>query len=230
MELAAQAVYRGADGGGVVGKVVVHGDVAAGARYGAAHFHAAARIGKRAQRPGCRCGIYPHMGGCGNGRQRVELVVRASKRPLHAPYLPALVQHGKVVRFAFGGVVAYGAAKGLHGAVGAGVQHAGDAFFQPVGDHAAAGGHGAQQVVKLALNRSQIGEDVCVVKLQIVQHGRARAVVHEFAALVEKGGVVLISLDHEIAARMTDRLPPQAGRYAKVQRHATNQKARRQAG
>ena len=40
--------------------------------------------------------------------------------------------------------------------------------------------------LKLALDRCKIIKDVGVIKLQIVQHGGARAVMHKFAALVEK--------------------------------------------
>ena len=40
-------------------------------------------------------------------------------------------------------------------------------------------------------------EDVGVVELEVVEHRRARAVVHELAALVEEGGVVFVRLDDE---------------------------------
>ena len=103
-------------------------------------------------------------------------------------------------------------------------QHAGQAFFQAVDHHPARAGHGAYQVVKLALNGGQVVKNVGVVEFQVVQDGGARAVVHKLAALVEKGGVVFVRFDDEI---LTSAQP---GRQAKVERHATDQKARLQPG
>ena len=47
------------------------------------------------------------------------------------------------------------------------------------------------------LDGGQVGEDVGVVELQVVQDRGARPVVHELAALVEEGGVVLVGFDDE---------------------------------
>ncbi len=77
------------------------------------------------------------------------------------------------------------------------MQHTLQAVLQPVDHHAAAAGHGAHQVVELPLDGVEVVEDVGVVELEVVQHRRARAVVHELAALVEEGGVVLVCFDHE---------------------------------
>jgi hypothetical protein len=54
--------------------------------------------------------------------------------------------------------------------------------------------------VELALDRRHVREDVGVVVFKVVEDGHQRPVVHELAALVEEGGVVLIGLDHELAA------------------------------
>ena len=59
------------------------------------------------------------------------------------------------------------------------------------------GGDSTHQMVKLGLDSVQIGEDVGVIVFQIVQNGRARAVVHKFGAFVEKGGVVFVGLNHK---------------------------------
>ena len=69
-----------------------------------------------------------------------------------------------------------------------------------------------------------------MIVLEVVEYGGARTVVHELAALVEEGGVVLVSLDHEVAARMAGCHLAQARRNAEVQRHAANQEAGLQAG
>jgi hypothetical protein len=63
-----------------------------------------------------------------------------------------------------------------------------------------AAGHGAHQMVELALDHGQIIEDVGVIELQVVDDQGPRAVVDELAALVEKGRVVLVRLDDEIGA------------------------------
>lgn len=57
--------------------------------------------------------------------------------------------------------------------------------------------YGAHEVVELGLYRAQVGEDVGVVEFQIVQHGGTRAIMHEFGAFVEKGGVVFVGFDDE---------------------------------
>ena len=84
-------------------------------------------------------------------------------------------------------------------------------------------------MVELPLDRRQIVKDVGVIELQVVQHGRARAVVHELAALVEKRRVVLVGLNHEQWPLLSCRQRPQARRDAEVHGHAADQKAGRQA-
>ncbi|CFN25634.1 Uncharacterised protein [Bordetella pertussis] len=79
----------------------------------------------------------------------------------------------------------------------------------------AVGRHRAHQVMELGLDGGQIGEDVGVIVFQVVQDGGARPVVHELRALVEKGRVVLVGLDHEGAgARRVARRHLQVGRDA----------------
>src|SRR5690606_7365732 len=85
----------------------------------------------------------------------------------------------------------------------------------------AAGRNGAHQVVELTLDGGQVLEDVRVVELQIVQDGRARAVVDELGTLVEEGAVVLVRLDDE------ERRIAQPGGNAEVLRNAANQETRR---
>src|SRR5215472_2561 len=45
------------------------------------------------------------------------------------------------------------------------------------------------------LNRFQVSENVRVIELQVVNDGNLGQVMNEFAALVEKSGVVLVSFD-----------------------------------
>jgi hypothetical protein len=92
-------------------------------------------------------------------------------------------------------------------------------LFARVGDDAAARRNGAHQVVELGLDRRQVGKDVGVVELEVVEDRGARAVMHELRALVAEGGVVLVGLDHE-----EGRLG-QPRRHAEVLRHAADQEA-----
>ncbi len=57
--------------------------------------------------------------------------------------------------------------------------------------------HGTHQMVELAFDGGQVGKDIGVVEFEVVHHGDRRAVVHELGALVEKGRIVLVRLDHE---------------------------------
>ena len=93
-----------------------------------------------------------------------------------------------------------------------------------VGDDATARGDRAHQVVELGLDRAEVGKDVGVVELEIVEDRRARPVMHELRALVAEGGVVLVGLDHE-----EGRLG-QTRRHAEVLRHAADQEGGRQPG
>ena len=82
-------------------------------------------------------------------------------------------------------------------------------------------------MVELGLDGADVGEDVGVVVLQVVQHRGLGVVVDEFRTLVEEGGVVFVGLDHEEVGR---RFALQARGHAEVQRHAADQEAGRITG
>jgi hypothetical protein len=139
----------------------------------------------------------------------------------------AAAQHVEGMRLAAGAQHArllLAATEVLHLAPAAARQHAGQSLLAGIDDQPAAGRHRAHQVVELGLDGRQVREDVGVVELEVVQDRGARPVVHELAALVEEGGVVLVGLDDEGLAR------PEPGRHAEVHRHAADQEARLQAG
>ena len=76
-------------------------------------------------------------------------------------------------------------------------------------------------MVKLALDRCKIIEDVGMIELQIVKDRRSRAVMDELGAFIEEGSVVFVGLDDEqFAAGM-------AGRHRKIERHAADEEAGR---
>ena len=87
--------------------------------------------------------------------------------------------------------------------------------------HQPAARHDAQQVIELPLDGLEIGVDVGVVELEIVEDQRARPVVDEFGALVEECRVVFIGFDHE-EWRVTE---PRAD--VEIARHAADQETRR---
>ena len=111
-------------------------------------------------------------------------------------------------------------AEALQLAPTAALQHALQRFLARVDDDAAVRRHRAHEVMELRLDGGQVGEDVRVVELEVVQHGGARAVVHELAALVEEGGVVLVGFHDEVGAGA------QARGHAEILRHAADQEAR----
>src|ERR1700722_2387269 len=78
-------------------------------------------------------------------------------------------------------------------------------------------GHGAQQLVELAADRSHVRIDIRVIVFQIIEDRGARTVMHEFGALVEKRRVVLVRFDDE------ERGPAQAGAGVKIAGHAADQ-------
>jgi len=80
------------------------------------------------------------------------------------------------------------------------------------------------QMMELRLDGREIGEDVRVIELEIVQDCHSRAVMDELRALVEEGGVVLVGLDHEQVAAAQPRRHPEVGR------HAADQETRGQSG
>lgn len=58
-----------------------------------------------------------------------------------------------------------------------------NAFFQTVGNNAAAGRHGAHQMMELALDGGQVVENIGVVEFKVVEHSGAWPVMHKLAAL-----------------------------------------------
>ncbi len=91
-----------------------------------------------------------------------------------------------------------------------------------VGDDHSAPWHDGHQLAERALHRRQIGKNVGVVKLDIIQDHRVGQVVDELAALVEKRRVVFVALNNET-------LPlPYPRPAAEIVGYAANQKPRRQ--
>ena len=169
---------------------------------------------------------HPHMAGGGHRGQGVGDVVLAGQRPLdHAQQglIEVHLETRAVLAEQTRLPLAAGAC-GLHRCPAAHADHPRQRLFSLGMDNQAIPRHGAYQVVELPLDGGQIGEDIRVVEFQVVEDGRARAVVDELAALVEEGAVVLVGLDHE------ERRAAQPCRYTEVLRHAADQKARTHAG
>src|SRR5881394_3487475 len=81
--------------------------------------------------------------------------------------------------------------------------------------------HYPHEVVKLPFDRCKIVEDVGMVELQVIQNRGLWTVLHEFGALIEEGGVVLVRLYNEkIAAGVS-------GGHREIDRNPANEEARR---
>ncbi len=135
--------------------------------------------------------------------ERVHGVVLAEHGPLKA-VLAALVGQGEpltagLVELHFPGAVVVGRAepKPLDLAPATLSEHLIQSQVVLVGDHGAVAWDGADQVVELCLNRAQVGINVGVIELEVVQHRHAGAVVNKLRALVKKRRVVFVSLDHK---------------------------------
>src|SRR5262245_8228283 len=102
--------------------------------------------------------------------------------------------------------------------VAAARQHAGERGVPAIGDDQAVSREGAHEMVELRFDRGEIGEDVGVVELEVVQYRRARRIVQELGALVEERGVVLVRLHDEVLAG-------QARGYSEIVRNASYQEA-----
>lgn len=198
--LGTQAFQRGGDRGRVMGEIVVDGD----AVIAADHFHAALDAAEARQRRNHVGRRHAHSV-CGSQRsQAVEHVVAAQQRPVHIAHcLPAVVYAegaaigGQQLGMPFQRRVE---AEALDRGPAAHRQHFGQMRVLAVDDQSATRRHRAHQVVELALDRGHVREDVGVVVFKVVEDGHQRPVVHELAALVEERGVVLVGLDHELAA------------------------------
>ena len=99
-------------------------------------------------------------------------------------------------------------------------QHAREAVVAAVDDQPAGVRDRAHQMMELRLDRGEIGKDVGVVVLEVVQDRGARTVVDEFRALVAERGVVFVGLDHE------ERAVREARRDAEVECDAADQESR----
>ncbi len=102
-------------------------------------------------------------------------------------------------------------------------EHAAQAGFAAVDDDPSVMRNRAHQVVKLRLDRGEIGKDVGVVVFEVVEDRGARAIVHELRTLVAERGVVFVGLDDE------ERAISKPCRDGKVDRHAADEESRREA-
>lgn len=90
-DLRTQALQRGRNRGGVMRKIVVHGDVARLPQ----HFQSPFDALKACQRKHHRCRIHTHCMHGGQRRQPVEHVMPPDQRPVHLADLHTAMQHCK---------------------------------------------------------------------------------------------------------------------------------------
>ena len=108
----------------------------------------------------------------------------------------------------------------LHRCPAAARQHPFHAGLEAIRNDETVARNDPHQMMKLRLDGGQVGKDIGVVELEIVENRRARVVVDELGALVEEGGVVLVGLDHEESRCREPR------RYAEVLGYAADEKSR----
>jgi hypothetical protein len=87
---------------------------------------------------------------------------------------------------------------------------------------------GTHQMVELRLDRRQIGEDVGMIELEVVQDRRSRGVVDELRSLVAESAIVFVGFNHKERRVLSSAGQPR--RNAEVPRHAADQEAGTQAG
>src|SRR2546430_6078782 len=187
---------------------------------GAPQFHAAPDTGearKRLDRP-----RRIDTGGLRrrDSRERIVEVVLALKVPAEQPDGPAIVEYLETARADRICAPAIAHAKPFHRAPAAASEDAVNRRVCTVDYEFAGSGYRSDEMMELSLNRCKIGEDVGMIELYIVQNRQPGPVVDHLGTLVEEGGIVFISFDHEI------RLCSQPGRYAKVDRNAANEEPR----
>src|SRR4029453_5889521 len=76
--------------------------------------------------------------------------------------------------------------------------------------------HDIDQPTEAQFYRREILENVGVVELDVVDHEQLREVVDELRALVEKGAVIFVALDHEMPRVVKERA------LAKIARQTAN--------
>ena len=96
--------------------------------------------------------------------------------------------------------------------------------------------HEVHETAKRQADRLQVGIDVRVIELDVVDDGDVGQVLQELRGLVEEGAVVLVSLDHELAAAadavaalevLGDAADEHAGVRAAVRQEPPGQRRRR---
>ncbi len=149
--------------------------------------------------------------------QGIQLVVPSKQLPTHLRHTLTAVQHLKLL------IRPHNLPRGLFAteldpfAPATSCQYPGQGRLRRVDHHTSSRRNSSHQVVELCLDGRQISKDVRVVELQVVEDCSPGAVMDKLAALVEKGGVVLVGLDYEAFA-----LAQSCGN-TKVARYATNQ-------
>ena len=191
-----------ADGGGVVGEVVVDGHAADLAPQGHPPLDAEEPGLGRPDGVPLEAEVVQH----GAGGQGVADVVLAAQADVQPAQRFAAARHAEA-RSPFGDVdsgrppvAALGQAERLRRAEGPGGRPAGVGALAVV-DHPPAPRHQARQQLELPDDALEVGVDVGVVVLDAVDHQDGRPVVQELRPLVEVGGVVLVALDDEVGPR-----------------------------
>ena len=153
-------------------------------------------------------------------RQGVREVVRARQSQVAFGLTCGACEPGARAVYAFGAPIRFRSRidrKDLHRGPATLFDQPGETRIRAVDDQPSAPRGAPQQQVKLPKHRIQVGIDIGVIVLDIVDDHGARAVVQELGVLVEERGVVLVALNNKMppapqpggAFEITGRSPDQ---------------------
>ena len=156
-----------------------------------------------AQSPGNAFSGQSQSPGAGESRQRIPDVETSRERNLEPPPILTVLQRteaGGLLQKPDGcsgpsGSRVHPERDDVGGRIGAQVPNR---FIVPAGDQRSLGGDNVQQPPEALFDRRKIGIDVGMVILAVVEDDHVGQVVQELGTLVEEGGVVLVSFDHEV--------------------------------
>ena len=212
--LAAQPFEGGADRRRVMRKVVIDADPTGHT----SQLHSPLYAHEVAKRCDCPCGLHASMGRCGYRGECVQSIVLALQLPVQAAKgLPAVGHLEAAIGVGGSREPAGLDAKYFDRTPLAHVQHSPKGRFGAVDNQPARTRHNTHQMMELPLDSRNIGEDVSMIELKIVQDRGFGAIVDKLGALVEKCRVIFVSFDHEKRGVCVPR------RYGEIAGYATDQ-------
>ena len=191
--LRARAVESGFDRSRMVGKIVINSD----AVYLPHQFHTAFDTHKTGQRFAGDFRLHTYVARRRYGGSGIVEIVDTRKSPPHFADGFSVKCHRKPAGVFLLKAIGPIATEGLHRRPAAFLQNLLQGFICLRINNQTVTGDGTNQMVKLGLNRSEIGKYIGVIEFEVIHDQRARPVVDKFRALVKKCAVVFIRFDYK---------------------------------